>query len=103
MASSWSAPNRLDQEPGATQSVLPKMTVERARHLHLATVKPLNRGKGRFLGLRSFRGGPFYAARTPPVWSAWAEGRHDRRGVFVCGQQLNAPATPTAEGNALAG
>ena len=36
---------------------------------------------------------------TTPVWSAWAEGRHDRRGVFVCGQQLNAPATPTAEGN----
>ena len=36
--------------------------------------------------------------KTTPVWSAWAVGRHDRRGVFVCGQQLNAPTTPTAEG-----
>ena len=41
----------------------------------------------------------FLFPREPsPVWSAWGEGRHDRRGVSVCGQQLNAPTTPTAGG-----
>jgi hypothetical protein len=44
-----------------------------------------------------------FMRETTPVWSTWAEGWHDSRGVFVCGQQQNAPATPTAEGNALAG
>ena len=45
----------------------------------------------------------FLLCRDDPRLVRLGEGRHDRRGAFVCGQQLNAPATPTAEGNALAG
>ena len=90
MASSWSAPNRLDQEPGATQSLLPKMTVERTGRVHRATFKHLRKVKASFWVLDISEWVPFYAREHPRPGPAYPGGE-----LRVLGSQQR-PIAPAA-------